>query len=1002
MSSGFQPSDPQITGLSSNNGAHVLQCGSPSNHNVTRLTQAAAGTTETHDASPQLRFNGLTLVELSEELDRRTKETQRLQEEVEHATKLTLERFGCTYGIHSSPGQSCHNPRFNVCDSPGDSTILSTHQQAVTQPLVRDLDSSKQGVAQRDIGSPGGEVLGNAIDDCLQQLSDLQLNKSHDQPEQEPFSVDKAIVNLQTKLHKVQMEKDVLSDLRLKDSRKHVSQMEKMLCMLEELQNIKRAGDQKLQETEDEALALNRKVETLERNVKEMYSLLLSHEKQCGHNAVTNQNVAASSRQLSPAAKLTAGFNDETEKLQARPFLSIEHLGSEECSGIDKQKERMEDLIVSLDQEMALLTDKLSSSKNNSLSLSVKLELLKKLAERQTSLHQCQVTDLESTLSSHKNKVCCLEQQLTQAQSQLVDAHRERERSLQHSEELQSQLGQLKRCGKQQQCELQEEVKALRGQLEVAREQLRRGGEEKTRLQALLEQRAQERRKSQELLEEKNKELQLRQQEAQQRLAKLEEAQNQCQTLHAEGETLRLKLDDGEKMIDILRLQMESSIQMTVQQSHTIDSLHQENSLLSNQLNQHKLEIQQLKGDLDHHKSGLAAAEHERRQLQASVAEQSQRVREETLEKQHLTTLLELQRTQLLTLTDEHKELQQLHSCKNEEHEGVVLKLQSQLRNAHDELDQVRSTLRTLEGADGHGLQVAMDMQKKITARREQIDSLQGKIQHLEETMEKLHQEKRYQSLEHQRQLQGLTFVREEKRQLGNELEALRSKDKQLRDRIGQLEAILHKMSESFADCQDFIQLQEQDFFRLKLQHALDLKELQGQTLHKALSVPPPDLDSPSPFALTAPPSSQHDSNTQITSKRQQESPARELRSLVRELRGVISENHRPHTDNNAAGSSFHRRRSAPERVHGTTLTDKTEDVKAGSRLRRKTCGSEPRFLTTAELNGKIINNKSFSESRVISSPATAARYSSSPQLLSLGRKSPVHSLLTSDPNSQQ
>lgn len=58
---------------------------------------------------------------------------------------------------------------------------------------------------------------------------------------------------------------------------------------------------------------------------------------------------------------------------------------------------------------------------------------------------------------------------------------------------------------------------------------------------------------------------------------------------------MRLKLDDREKLIDILRLQMENSVQMTVQHSHTIDSLHQENSLLSNQLNQHKLEIQQLR-----------------------------------------------------------------------------------------------------------------------------------------------------------------------------------------------------------------------------------------------------------------------------------------------------------------------------------------------------------------------------------------------------------------------
>lgn len=38
--------------------------------------------------------------------------------------------------------------------------------------------------------------------------------------------------------------------------------------------------------------------------------------------------------------------------------------------------------------------------------------------------------------------------------------------------------------------------------------------------------------------------------------------------------------------------------------------------------------------------------------------------------------------------------------------------------------------------------QAAMDMQEKITARREQIDSLQGKIQHLEETVEKQNQVK--------------------------------------------------------------------------------------------------------------------------------------------------------------------------------------------------------------------------------------------------------------------
>ncbi|XP_040010721.1 coiled-coil domain-containing protein 158-like isoform X2 [Xiphias gladius] len=999
MLSGFQPPEPQNLGLFSKNGCHVLHFESLLKHR--KLTQAAAGTTETHETSPRPRFNSLTLDELSEELDRRTKETQRLQEEVENATKVTLERFGYTYGIGSPPGQSCHNHRFNVEDSPGDSTILPAHHQAVAKPLVCGMDSLNQEVAQSQISSPGKEVLEYAIDDCLQQLSDLQLSKTLDQPEQETFTFDKAIVDLQTKLHKVQMEKDVLSDLRLKDSRKHVVQMEKMLCMLEELQNIKRAADQKLQETEDEALALNRKVETLEQIMKETYSSLLSHEKQCGNSSITSPNVTNTSRQQSSAAELTEDFNNETEQLQKRLVLSIENLGSEESSGVKKQKQRMEVLISSLCQEMALLTDKLSSSNYNSASLSVKLELLKKLAERQTSVHQCQVSELESTLSSHKDKVYCLGQQLLQVQSELVDSQRERERSLQQAEELQSQLYQLKRCGEQQHCELQVEVKALRGGLEEAREQLRRDGEEKNCLKTLLDHTAQEGRKSQELLREKGKELQLREQEAQQHLSWLEEAQSRCQTLNVEGETLRLKLDDREKLIDILRVQMESSVQKTVQHSRTIDNLHQENGLLSNQLNQQKLEIQQLKAELVKYKSDLAIAEHERQQLQASLADQSQRVQEETLEKQHLTTQLEIQRMQLLTLTKEHEDLQRLHSCKNEEQEGVVLRLQSQLRNAHDELDQVRSTLRTLEGADGHGLQVAMDMQKEITGRREQVDSLQGKIQHLEETVEKLYQEKRYRSLENQRQLQELTFVREEKKQLADELEALHSKDQQLRDRIGQLEAILHKMSESFADCQDFIQLQEQEFYRLKLQHALDLKEFHGQNLHTAVNVPPPNLDSLTPSAVTAPPSSQYSSNTQIKSKRQQESSAWELRSLVKELRGVISENHRPHSDNSAAGSSFHRRRSAPERVHRTTFsTDNAQEVKAGSRLRRKTCSSEPHFQMTAELNGKIIDNKSFSESRFVPSPAAAVRYTSSPQLLTLGRRSPVHFLLTSDPNS--
>uniref|UniRef100_A0A667Y1P5 Coiled-coil domain containing 158 n=2 Tax=Myripristis murdjan TaxID=586833 RepID=A0A667Y1P5_9TELE len=825
----------------------------------------------------------------------------------------------------------------------------------------------------------------------------------------------------------------------MKDSTKHVDQMEQMLCILEELQITKRSGDQKLQETEHEAIFLSRKVEAMERTIKEMYPTLVSHDKLCGHNSITSLDAAAGPRQLPPADFSARAVEDlnKTTKPQGRLILVAEQLGSEEC------------------QEKA--------------ELMLKKHRDRQQAERQASLPQHQVKKLESALSIHKTKVGCLDQQVAEAQSEVEETQRGKDQSLLQVEELESHFGllmlkmceardylakereqkqqlqeritslgitveslrkeqeehnlalqqldtlvgrvkedcqaqlQAMRCDERQQWELREEIKALREQLEAAREQLHRAGEGEARLQDLLEQRVQEGKKTLELLEEKEGELQFRQQEAQQACGRLEEALAQCQMLHAEVKMLRLKVDDREKTVEILRLELESNHQLTVQHSRTINSLQHEKSHLSNQLNQHKLEIQQLKSELERCESGLAALEQERDQLQASVAKQRHCVQEATLEKQQLTTQLEEQHMQLLTLTKEHEELQRLHSSKNEEHEGVVLKLRSQLKNIHAELDLARGTLRTLEGADGHGLQVAMGMQKQITARRDQIDSLQGRIQQLEETMEKLYQEKHYQDLENRRQVQEVASVQEEKRQLTMELEALRSKEKHHRDTISKLEATLHKMTESFADCQDFIQLQEQEFFRLKLQHALDLKELQGQKWCTAVGGTHSALAPTIPSAFSAPLSSQQASNTLTKSQRLQESATLELRSLVKELRGVILENHRPHSSSKTSNSSFPRRRSAPERMQRTTLynrTDTAKEVTAGPKLTNETYRSDLQLLRTAEPNRNNFSN-TFSERHVVSTPANPTRHTS-PQPVSLDRRSPVYSLLTSDPNSKQ
>lgn len=109
-------------------------------------------------------------------------------------------------------------------------------------------------------------------------------------------------------------------------------------------------------------------------------------------------------------------------------------------------------------------------------------------------------------------------------------------------------------------------------------------------------------------------------------------------------------------------------------------------------------------------------------------------------------------------------------------------------------------------------------------------------------------------------QTQELLSERESRRRLESEVETLCSQERELKGKTERLEAALYKvsdgllvkqmfisirqyrmfcitdivnynikiynvqMSDSFAECQEFIQKQEQELMRLKLQHALEIK----------------------------------------------------------------------------------------------------------------------------------------------------------------------------------
>ncbi|KAI4901674.1 hypothetical protein NFI96_008118 [Prochilodus magdalenae] len=511
---------------------------------------------------------------------------------------------------------------------------------------------------------------------------------------------------------------------------------------------------------------------------------------------------------------------------------------------LTEQRNKMEQLITSHDQEMAVLTEKLRSSEVTAANLQLQVQLLQEQVESQTSVHQSQIRDLKSSLSmlrselqekqqTYEAKVGGLEEQLTQAHLQEKQAQTERDLSLHQAEELEAQL-----------CRLMEELRQTTEELSVERKQMQQLWERDTGLSLTIqglrheleqrslgvqqleshvqslkeqcqrhedtkEQSTQEAKQLQAALDEREKECDFQQQEAQQVRMQLEGAQDRVQTLWTETEVLRMKLQDGERSSELMR--------------KSLETLKEERCGLAKQLEQFMIDNQQLK--VKHNAPAV----------------------------------------------------------------GWDL-----------------------------GLKVALGMQKQITAKREQIDFLQSRIQMLEETTEKLAQEKRYQAMESKRCVEELRFEMESRRRLETELDTVRTNEKILKSKAERLDTALHKMSDSFAECQEYIQRQEQEIMRLKLQHALELKELQGQNLRSAGNIHRSPIASPTvPDQLpTLQTNSTSQTKSHLNTGKQRPSPTLELQSLVKELQSVINDGQRRHARTRSE-ETYKTRKPLPWKANG-------------------------------------------------------------------------------------
>uniref|UniRef100_A0A8C0NYC8 Coiled-coil domain containing 158 n=1 Tax=Canis lupus familiaris TaxID=9615 RepID=A0A8C0NYC8_CANLF len=905
---------------------------------------------------------------------------------------------------------------------------------------------------------PGKEHIERVLEEYSHQVKDLQrrLNESNELHEKQKFYLRQSVIDLQTKLQEMQMERDAMADIRRRESQSQEDLRNQLQNTVHELETAKCLKEDMLKDSNMQIEQLRKIMLSHEGVLQEIRAILVDFEEASGKKIYEQDSMSALHfRNLGSAiSKILRELDTEISYLKGRIFPVEDQL------------------------------EALKSESQNKIELLLQQHQDREQARNQNSMYMRQLSDLESTVSQlrselreakrmYEDKIEELEKQLVLANSELTEARTERDQFSQESGNLDDQLqklladlhkrekelslekeqnkrlwdrdtgnsitidhlrrelddrnmevqrleallkamksecqGQMERqmAAIQGKNESLEKVSSLTAQLESTKEMLRKVVEELTAKKMTLESSERTISDLTSSLQEKERAIEATNSEITKLRSRVDLKLQELQHLKTEGdhlrnvqtecEALRLQMAEKDKVIEILRQQIENMTQLVGQHGRTAGAMQVEKAQLEKEINDRRLELQEFKilkdkkdAKIRELEARVSDLELEKVKLVNAGSERLRAVKDIKQERDQLLNEVKTSRSELNGLTEDYEVLKRNFRNKSEEMEATTNKLKMQLKSAQSELEQTRNTLKSMEGSDGHAMKVAMGMQKQITAKRGQIDALQSKIQFLEEAMTNANKEKHFLKEEKTKLSQELSTVATEKNKMAGELEVLRSQERRLKEKVANMEVALDKASLQFAECQDIIQRQEQESVRLKLQHTLDVKELQGPGYTSNTSVKPRLLQpSSAAHSHSNVPSSQstasflsHHSMKPNTLK---EDPTRDLKQLLQELRSVINEEPavplgKPEEEGRAPslGVSY-------VAVSNNSLRDSTEGSKSSDTLSR-----EPVTLHTGDLEDP---------SSCFTFPSTASpsvKNSASRSFHSSPKKSPVHSLLTS------
>ncbi|XP_069129100.1 coiled-coil domain-containing protein 158-like isoform X3 [Argopecten irradians] len=680
----------------------------------------------------------------------------------------------------------------------------------------------------------------------------------------------------------------------------------------------------------------------------------------------------------------TRGQFEQQMKMKDVMILDLEqkirHLKEEFAEDRNKWQQKKESLDESLEKthkdvsamrkerddairNMSSLEGKIEEHQNTAARLQAEVHLEKQrcsqMSDKETMMRTRQ-TELETKLEEKQRDVERLEKMLelirhecnAQVNEKISYAERqERERHLDQISSLTSQLSSMtEKCNRNTL-----DLEMTRSECANLKKQLRETSEkfESTKIQQ--ESLSVEKNHVSNMLSDKRSEMERVSQEKDYYSNLLEQKTEELTQVRTQKDRLAIQLEEKEKNLLMLQQQSTNFTQFMETNSLAHDNLREEKDNLMKIISDQKATLEEIRNSRENMSKKMKIREKRIKELEEgkkkSIDEVQLRIEELGILQQEKDTLykeLKESRYEVANLTEEKDSVKHNLELQKSDLEKALARAQSKCKAMEQEFRLAHRTLKSRESADHQAVKVADKMQKEVTLKRSEIDSLKTKVRWLEDKLDSLSRERNSLEGDKDRLKISLNKSLTHNQQVTAELEVSQGQVMELRTQVNRLEVSLEKLKRSTIPDRKSVQVMvtenpltkkantktattqaqleqfEQELTCLKLKHQLDMQEaIQKTTQRKGQSQK--ELPSTYPIPVYYP---QDDVNFDKGGKANQftdrQIPTRdtddyrgELKTLLHEMRTLISEKK---DRNNHARPAVHRRYNSTQLPVQTNL----------------------------------------------------------------------------------